>query len=97
MKPSLLILKKQKGLTTMNRKTVVRIVVVDQEKEKKYPANFVCVLPSQLGFPDCTFEKLFGNKSSEMAKRLLLETLEKTTDSEVKMEIRRRLSILELT
>jgi hypothetical protein len=95
MKPSLYVLKKTKGQTTPTKKTVLRIVVTDEEKGKKYPANFVCILPSQFGFPSCVFEKLYGNKSKEVAKKLLTEAHRKNEDAEVKAEIKRRLRTLE--
>ncbi len=94
MKPSLHALKKQKGLTTTTRRRVVHLVVVDQEIKKKYPANFICVLPGQFGFPSSTFEKLYGFNSKSIAKELLTEALEKENDSEVKSEIMRRLKSL---
>ena len=95
MNPSLHVFKKQKGRTTATRKTVVHIVVVDQEKGRKYPENFVCVLPEFFGFPSRTFEKLYGDSAIEVARSLLFEALEKEKDSEVKLDIERRLKGLE--
>ena len=97
MQPSLYIIKKQKGLTTPSKKTVMRIVVVDHEKGKNYPANFVCVLPGQMGLPTCNFDKLFGDKSREIAKRLLTEALSRENDESVKSELRRRIRLLNHT
>ena len=94
MKPSLHALKKQKGLTTPTKKTVVSLAVVDQEIKKKYPANFVCILPRQFSFPTCTFQKLYGDNSRDMAKKLLTKALERENDSEVKSEIIKRLKCL---
>jgi len=91
MKPSLYVLKKTKGQTTSTKKTVFRIVVTDQEKGKKYPANFVCVLPSQFGYPSCNFEKLYGEEAKQVAKRLLMDALKTEGDGEIKAEIQRRL------
>jgi hypothetical protein len=97
MKPRLYILKKTKGQTTSTKKTVFRVVVTDQEKGKKYPANFVCILPVQFGFPSCTFEKLYGDKAREVAKALLTEAHQKEEVVEVKTELKRRLKLLEST
>ncbi|MFB3888971.1 MAG: hypothetical protein ACE14S_05730 [Candidatus Bathyarchaeia archaeon] len=91
MQPSLYAVKKQKGQTTGTRKTLVRLVVIDHEKGKKYPQNFVCVLPGQLGFPTSTFDKLYGTRAEEMAKTLLTDALKRETDSAIRREIRRRL------
>ena len=75
-----------------------RFVVVDLNKGKDYPVNFVCLLPMQpnsLGKGFSVFFGIFGDKSLIMAKKLLLEALETETDSEVKREIERRLKLLE--
>ena len=75
-----------------------RFAVVDLDKGKEYPLNFVCMLPSQLG-PKGTglsvFVKVFGDKSIEVAQKLLLDALEHERDAEVKGEIERRLKLLE--
>jgi hypothetical protein len=41
------------------------------------------------------FAKVFGNHSSELAKRLLTEALETENDLEIKAEIEKRLKLLE--
>jgi Zn finger protein HypA/HybF involved in hydrogenase expression len=41
------------------------------------------------------FARVFGNHSSELAKRLLTEALETEDDSEIKAEIEKRLRLLE--
>jgi hypothetical protein len=41
------------------------------------------------------FTKLFGNKSSKIARELLTVSLKKEHDSEIKAEIERRLNLLE--
>jgi len=95
MQPRLHVVKRKKGLTTKTQKTVVRIAVVDHEKNSKYPKNFVCVLPGQLGSPDCAFEQLYGSNAKEMAKKLLTDALKREKDAEVKLEMKRRLQTLE--
>jgi len=52
----------------------IRFAVVDLDKSKNYPANYVCMLPQQPsanGKAHNVFSKLFGNDSLELAKRLL--------------------------
>ncbi len=95
MQPRLHVVKRKKGLTTKTQKTVLRIAVVDHEKKGKYPKNFVCVLPGQLGSPDCAFEQLYGSNAKEMAKKLLADALKREKDAEVKLEMKRRLLTLE--
>ena len=74
-----------------------RFAVVDLDKAKDYPLNFVCMLPMQLspkGNGVNVFAKVFGDKSLGVAKELLLGALETESDSEVKAEIERRLKLL---
>jgi len=76
----------------------IRFAVVDLDKSKKYPANYVCMLPQQPsanGKPSNVFSKVFGKDSVELAKRLLTKTLRAESDSEIKAEIKRRLKLLE--
>ena len=74
-----------------------RFAVVNCSKVKSYPQNFVCMLPSHFGKGkvDSAFLKLFGDKSLEQAKALLKDAWEREDDSEVKVEIERRLKLLE--
>ena len=75
-----------------------RFAVVDLDKRKNYPLNFVCMLPTQLkptGKGLNIFVKVFGDKSMEQARALLTGALETESDSEVKTEIERRLKLLE--
>lgn len=72
--------------------------VVDLDKSKSYPQNFVCMLPMRLGTKGKTpnaFQKIFGEKSHEQAKALLTKALRSEDDPEIKAEIERRLSLLE--
>ena len=76
----------------------IRFAVIDLGKSKKYPANYVCMLPLQPranGKAHNVFSKLFGNDSLELAKRLLTKALRAESDSEIKAEIKRRLKLLE--
>ena len=75
-----------------------RFAVVDLDKSKSYPANFVCMLPTKIsagGKSQSVFLQIFGDKSVEQARALLLGALETESDSEVKAEIERRLKLLE--
>jgi hypothetical protein len=74
-----------------------RLAVVDLDKAA-YPLNFVCMLPKQFtsGWEKSSkFAKIFGNESLALAKKLLLEAFETETSAEVKVEIERRLKLLE--
>jgi hypothetical protein len=75
-----------------------RFAVVDLDKGKEYPLNFICLLPTHLnpeGKAVNVFVKVFGDKSVEQARALLTGALETEDDSEVKAEITRRLKLLE--
>ena len=75
-----------------------RFAVVDLDKGKNYPLNFVCVLPTKIdadGKPQSVFLQIFGDKSMEQARALLTGALESEDDIEIKAEIERRLKLLE--
>ena len=73
-------------------------VLVDLDRSKSYPQNFVCMLPVNLGTKGKTasaFQRVFGDKSVEQAKALLTAASESEDDPMVKAEIERRLKLLE--
>lgn len=76
-----------------------RFAVVDHNRSKSYPANFVCMLPAKVdqgkGKIANVFETLFGDKSVDFAVGLLNEALKSESDVEVKAEIERRLKLLD--
>lgn len=75
-----------------------RFAVVDSNKSKGYPSNFVSMLPMRIdshGKIPSAFTKLFGNESLKIARGLLTESLKKEKGSEIKAEILRRLNLLE--
>ena len=75
-----------------------RFAVVDLDKGKNYPLNFVCMLPTNItadGKSQSVFLQIFGDKSWEQARALLTGALEMEENSEVKAEIERRLKLLE--
>ena len=78
-------------------KTQYRFAVIDLDKSKQYPQNFVCMLPKSIKLkskPTNIFEKLFGNESIDIAKHLLEKALRSRPDSEKAKAIRERLKLL---
>ena len=76
----------------------IRFAVVDLDRSEVYPENFVCLLPLNYrtnGKAGPKFSELFGDKSVELAKALLVKALKTEDDLEVKAEIKRRLTLLE--
>ena len=74
-----------------------RFAVIDTEKSRKYPSNFVCLLPSIINNDEKTqnvFSKIFGDKSQEQAELLLTKALKNESESFVKDEIKRRLALI---
>jgi hypothetical protein len=99
MKPSLYLLKKQSGRTEYSTKTEVQVVVVDLDKSKNYPLNFVCILPQKvlsLGKPSNIFGQVFGTSSLGVAKKLLIRALKNETDNEIRTELTKRLRALKI-
>ena len=83
-----------------NQARYIRFAVIDLDKSKKYPENYVCMLPQKprangKARTQNIFSELFGKDSLELAKRLLAETLKAEDDSEIKAEIEKRLRLLE--
>jgi len=76
----------------------IRFAVVDMDKSKNYPANYVCMLPLQPranGKVNNVFSELFGSNSLDLAKKLLAKALKAESDSEIIAEIEKRLKLLE--
>jgi ABC-type oligopeptide transport system substrate-binding subunit len=97
MKPSLYLFKKENGRSEYSMKTEVQIVVVDLDKSKKYPQNFVCILPQTAISPGRTpniFSKVFGQDSLEVAKKLLHKALKSEQDDDIRKELQTRLKTL---
>ena len=96
MNPKLIFKKKNNGCNSGH--TVIHCIIVDSDIPKGYPANFLCVLPLRKGLIDdqrSRFSEIFGDKKVEIAKRLLIESLEIETDSKIKAEIKRRLRLID--
>jgi hypothetical protein len=84
------------GSQQINR---IQLVVVDLDKSKRYPLNFVCVLPRYFRILEkrsSKFAKLFGEKSLSMAKKLLVDAKHNEDDPEIKTVINKRLKDLDL-
>ena len=97
MKASLYLLKKQNGRTEFTMKTDVQVVVVDLDRSKEYPLNFVCILPLTLvSFEKHSnaFSKIFGISRLDVAIKLLQRALKKEKDDECRKELTKRLKVL---
>jgi hypothetical protein len=93
MDPQLFILR---GKTTKDYtpKKIIRFAIVDQDENKRYPANFICILPQHMNSATAdssVFAKTFKEKRLDLAKKLLTDALEKEDDPKVKKEINNRL------
>ncbi|MBN2236646.1 MAG: hypothetical protein JW729_03750 [Bacteroidales bacterium] len=78
-------------------KNHIRFAVVDLDRSKEYPVNFVCILPKQIkenSGKHTQFERKFGDDSLDLAEKLLNHSLKAENDWEVKEEIRQRLEVL---
>ena len=94
MKLKLKITKKE---TKDHTKIQYRIAIIDLDRSKQYPQNFVCMLPKNIKLktkPSNIFEGLFGKDSIELAKKLLEKTLRSRPDAETAKAIRERLKLL---
>lgn len=81
-----------------NSSWTYRFVVIDSNKSKGYPANFVCMLPVKLysgkSKSPSAFGALFGENGLNLAVKLLNNALKTEKDSEVRVEIEKRLKLL---
>jgi hypothetical protein len=76
----------------------VQLVVVDLDKGKRYPLNFVCVLPRYFRLLEkrsSKFAKLFGEKSFCVAKKLLDEASHSEEDPGIRTVIDKRIKEIE--
>ncbi len=97
MKLQLLITKREITHHKTITKTKYLFAVIDLDKSKQYPQNFVSVLPKNIKTgdkPSNKFEELFGKDSIEMANQLLKKALRSRPDSETTKAIRDRLRTL---
>jgi hypothetical protein len=90
---------KRNELKDYSLKNYIRFVVVDLDKSKDYPESFVCILPKNIklsGKQHTKFERIFGDNSLKLAKKLLRRALRAEGDCKIKAEIRKRLDRLKL-
>ena len=76
----------------------IQLVVVDLDKSKRYPLNFVCVLPRYFRILEkrsSKFANLFGEKSLCMAKKLLVDAWRSEDDPEIKTVITKRIKAID--
>jgi len=76
----------------------VQLVVVDLDRGKRYPLNFVCVLPAYLRLLEkrsSNFAKIFGERSPSVAKSLLVEAKHQEKDPDIRRVIDRRIKDIE--
>jgi hypothetical protein len=77
----------------------VQLVVVDLDRGKRYPLNFVCVLPRYFRILEkrsSKFAKIFGTRSLTMARTLLVDAETQEEDPEIKTAIKRRIKDIDL-
>jgi hypothetical protein len=99
MKLQLRITEKEIRHYNTETKTKHIFAVIDLDRSKQYPQNFVSLLPKNIKAaekPANVFEGLFGDESLKMAKYLLEEALKRRPNSKTKQAIRRRLELLPL-
>ncbi len=77
-------------------RNTLQFVVVDADTTKSYPTNFVCRLPDYAdGYGHgSVFSNLFENNEREVAKKLLMDALEREQDSRIKLAIEKRIKKL---
>jgi hypothetical protein len=82
----------KKGNHTLDN--CIQLVVVDLDKGKHYPSNFVCILPRYLRLLEkrsSNFAKIFGGKSLNVAKNLLAEAKHQEENPEIQKIINKRI------
>jgi len=79
--------------------TTYRFAVVDYSRSSSYPSNFICMLPAKVevakGKSTSAFGGLFGDKCVPLAIELLSKALKSEKEADVKIEIERRLKLLD--
>lgn len=89
---------KNEDLKDYSRGQYFRFAVIDLDKSKQYPANFVCMLPKKPTINDAPhniFSKIYGKESIKLAKKLLKKALSTESDLELKNAITERINMLE--
>lgn len=89
---------KNEDLKDYSRGQYFRFAVIDLDRSKQYPANFVCMLPKKPTVNDTPhniFSKIYGKESILIAKQLLKRALNSESDLETKNALTERLTMLE--
>lgn len=76
----------------------VQLVVVDLDRSRRYPLNFVCILPRYLRLVEkrsSNFSKIFGEKSLRVAKNLLVEAKDVEEDQDTQKAIDKKIKAIE--
>ncbi len=97
MNPRLYIMKMRNQKEYYSDRKNIHFTVIDSDTRKKYPSNFICVLPQRISIKagqTSVFAKTFGDKRLEIAKKLLTQALKTEEDIEIKTEISQRLKLL---
>jgi DNA-directed RNA polymerase subunit RPC12/RpoP len=82
---------------TTRYKQELNFAVIDLDKAKNYPENFVCILPKLTPNTKAssTFYLMFKDQSLQVAKSLLTKALKSEDNLNVKVEIEQRLRALQ--
>jgi hypothetical protein len=92
--------KNKREIFSKNSQKTINFAVMDLDKATGYPANFICVLPKQIGDVgdyQNIFSSLFGKESQRTAEKLLTDALKVELDPEIALEIEKRLKLLQLS
>ena len=98
MKLQLLITEREIKHYNTKTKTKHLFAVVDLDKSKEYPQNFVSMLPKNIKAteePGNIFEGLFGNESIKIAKHLLEKALRTRPNPKTTRALMERLKLLD--
>lgn len=89
---------KNEDLKDYSQGQYFRFAVIDLDKSKNYPMNFVCMLPKKPTINDTPhniFSKIYGKESIKIAKQLVKKVLSSENDLEIKNALIERLNMLE--
>ncbi len=97
LNPRLRIIHEGRSIFDYSEDRRFHFAIIDLDRDNEYPMNFVCLLPIKPTLSQRRsdkFSRVFGNNRAKIAKRLLLDALQKEDDDKVKREIERRLKLL---
>jgi len=87
---------RKNGVRHFERSESLIFAIIDLDRSRSYPENFVCVLPHlhPTGKSTSAFYRLFGDQNLPLAKKLLTRALKTEDNFEVKTELQRRIDTL---